>query len=403
MTKNIIVQKNIPSGWELKTLSDLACIKKGEQLNRLAMDDSGKYPALNGGIGPSGYTDKWNTEANTITISEGGNSCGYVNFNKEKFWCGGHCYAFLNLEENIDNDFLYQALKSKQDQLMKLRVGSGLPNIQKRSIEEFPLLLPESKIEQQKIAGILGAVDEDIAKTQAVIDATEKLKRGLMQQLFTQGIGHTKFKETKIGQVPEGWEVVKGIDISELITKGSSPKWQGFEYQNEGMIFVTSENVRDGYLDLSVAKFLPLEFYNKLKNSQLKQGDILINIVGASIARSCIYGGDYKYANINQAVCLMRVKSSISQQFILQYLQNPQVIARLLGSQGGSARANLSLTDIRNFLFVLPKQKEQQKIAEILSVVDEKILVNKKLKAKLTLLKKGLMQDLLSGRVRVKI
>jgi len=396
----IKTKQNIPSGWGQEALSDLVLIKKGEQLNKLAMDDSGKYPALNGGISHSGYTDKWNTEANTITISEGGNSCGYVNFNKERFWCGGHCYALLEVGENIDNDFLYQALKSKQDALMKLRVGSGLPNIQKRSIEEFSLLVPESKKEQQKIAEILGTVDEDIAKTQEAIEATEKLKRGLMQELFTRGIGHTKFKKIKLGEIPEEWDVVKGSGISELISKGASPRWQGFEYQNDGMIFVTSENVRNGYLDLSITKFLPLEFYHKLKNSQLKQGDILINIVGASIARSCLYDGHYQYANINQAVCLMRVKDSVSQQYILQYLQSPEVISRLLVSQGGSARANLSLTDIRNFDFILPKREEQQKIAEILSAVDEKISVNKKLKAKLTLLKKGLMQDLLNGRVR---
>ncbi len=96
----MIKQKiTIPKGWEVLTLGNLSMIKKGEQLNRLDLIEFGEYPALNGGISPSGYTDNWNMEANTITISEGGNSCGYVNFNKRRFWCGGHCYAIRNIKE----------------------------------------------------------------------------------------------------------------------------------------------------------------------------------------------------------------------------------------------------------------------------------------------------------------
>ena len=190
MTKN---NQTIPRGWLQLKLGDISVIKKGEQLNRLDMTQNGKYPALNGGINPSGHTDKWNTEENTITISEGGNSCGYVNFNTVKFWCGGHCYAIKN--KNINNMFLYQALKSKQKDLMKLRVGSGLPNIQRKGLVEFGLLTPSSK-EQEKIAEILGAVDEDIEKTEKVIEKTEKLKRGLMWDLLVNGISkNCEFKK----------------------------------------------------------------------------------------------------------------------------------------------------------------------------------------------------------------
>jgi len=75
--------------------------------------------------------------------------------------------------------------------------------------------------------------------------------------------------------VPNGWNQLKGKEITSKITKGSSPKWQGFDYQKEGTLFVTSENVRDGFLDISSPKYLPLEFNQKLKNSQLEKGDIL--------------------------------------------------------------------------------------------------------------------------------
>jgi type I restriction enzyme, S subunit len=97
------------------------------------------------------------------------------------------------------------------------------------------------------------------------------------------------FKKTEIGEIPCDWEIKLGSDLSERITKGASPRWQGFAYQDYGVLFVTSENVRDGWLDISEPKYLPFSFSEKQKNSQLSNGDILINIVGASIGRACIF------------------------------------------------------------------------------------------------------------------
>jgi len=88
--------------WERKKLGEISEIKKGEQLNVTELTEIGLYPALNGGINPSGYTSNWNTEANTISISEGGNSCGYVNFNIDRFWSGGHCYSLINIDSTIN-------------------------------------------------------------------------------------------------------------------------------------------------------------------------------------------------------------------------------------------------------------------------------------------------------------
>ncbi|MBU1626623.1 restriction endonuclease subunit S [bacterium] len=201
--------------------------------------------------------------------------------------------------------------------------------------------------------------------------------------------------------IPTGWKKVKFEDISVLVTKGSSPKWQGFEYQNEGMFFVTSENVRCGYLNSAKPKFLPLEFHKKLKKSQLRDKDILINIVGASIGRSCIYRMEYEYANINQAVCLVRLKNDILHYFVLQYLQNPKTIERLLDSRAGSGRPNLSLNDIRNFSLTLPPLPEQNRIVTVLETWDKAIeQLTQKIKVKKSI-KKGLMQKLLTGQIRL--
>jgi len=169
----------------------------------------------------------------------------------------------------------------------------------------------------------------------------------------------------------EGWKTLSGEDLTTKITKGSSPKWQGFEYQSEGVLFVTSENVRDGFLDVSDPKYLPLEFSRKARNSRLRTGDILVNIVGASIGRACLFNLRDVEANVNQAVCVLRLKPEFEAEFFLQLLQAPHVQKRLLGERSDSARPNLSLTDFREFSFELPPLPEQRKIAEILRTWDE--------------------------------
>lgn len=173
--------KNYPE-WEDKKLKDIADIRKGEQLNKLNLLEHGEFYALNGGIEPSGYTDKFNSDPNTISISEGGNSCGYINLNRERFWSGGHCYTLVNLK-NINVEFLYQILKYKQKRIMNLRVGSGLPNIQKKDLALFKVSLP-SLPEQEKIASLLSTIDKKIELEEKLLEKLKEYKKGLLQQMF---------------------------------------------------------------------------------------------------------------------------------------------------------------------------------------------------------------------------
>lgn len=169
--------------WNKVKLKNICDISKGEQLGRLEMTETGVYPVINGGISKSGLTDSYNREKDTITISEGGNSCGFVAFMKERFWCGGHCYALSNLQTNLY--FLFQILKSKESDIMKLRVGSGLPNIQKSSLDAFSLHIPTDISEQKAIADILSKADEEIDLLTRKLSALKEQKTGLMQKLLT--------------------------------------------------------------------------------------------------------------------------------------------------------------------------------------------------------------------------
>ncbi|MBE6126694.1 MAG: restriction endonuclease subunit S [Erysipelotrichaceae bacterium] len=127
-------------------LMDVAIIKKGEQINGDMMDDSNEFPMLNGGTTPSGFFAKSNRTKETIAISEGGNSCGYVSFMSTPFWAGGHCYTVHPAScGNVLNKYLFYSLKRWEREIMSLRVGSGLPNIQKSDLGNFIFNIPPKK------------------------------------------------------------------------------------------------------------------------------------------------------------------------------------------------------------------------------------------------------------------
>lgn len=171
--------------WVIKKLGEIVNIRKGHQKNKDMLSNKGEYPVINGGIEPSGYTFDWNTEENTITISEGGNSCGYVNFIKTKFWSGGHCYTVQIKDDDLNNSFLYYLLKYYEIKIMALRVGSGLPNIQRKSIEEFEVTYIEGTQEQKAIAQILRDLDSEIEALEKKLIKYKTIKQGMMQELLT--------------------------------------------------------------------------------------------------------------------------------------------------------------------------------------------------------------------------
>lgn len=169
------------STWVLTSIGEVAKICKGEQLNKDTLFSQGQYPVMNGGIQPSGYSDKWNQNKNTIIISEGGNSCGYVNFIKTRFWQGGHCYS---VDAKIHKHFLFHLLKFHGKEIMALRVGSGLPNIQRNRLIEFSLRIPD-KEKQQKIAMVLDEINEEIIAMEHKLLKYNMIKQGMMQALLT--------------------------------------------------------------------------------------------------------------------------------------------------------------------------------------------------------------------------
>lgn len=164
-------------------LKAIASIEKGQQINGMSLAKTGKYYYLNGGIAPSGYIDDYNTSEETISISEGGNSCGFVSYNLQKFWSGGHCYTLKIMAEQCRSKYLFFYLKYKEKDIMQLRVGSGLPNIQKKSLENFNVKLPNYK-KQCFVECVFEVVTAKKEIENALLERFQSQKKFLLSKMF---------------------------------------------------------------------------------------------------------------------------------------------------------------------------------------------------------------------------
>ncbi|WP_422461299.1 MULTISPECIES: restriction endonuclease subunit S [unclassified Endozoicomonas] len=171
-------------------------------------------------------------------------------------------------------------------------------------------------------------------------------------------------EDEKPFELPDGWEWCRLEELTQIITKGSSPKWQGVSYTENpsDVLFVTSENVGAFELMLDKKKYVEQKFNEVEPRSILANGDFLMNIVGASIGRTAIYDID-DLANINQAVCLIRIfKNLLCSSFFLQFFNSSICIGYMFDKQVDNARANLSMGNIAKFLIPVPPTAEQHRI-----------------------------------------
>ena len=166
-------------------------------------------------------------------------------------------------------------------------------------------------------------------------------------------------------EIPENWVWCRLGELCNTITKGSSPKWQGVNYVDsyeKGILFITSKNVDSFKIDLSDSSFVEAKFNEIEPRSILQKGDLLTNIVGASIGRTALFDLDF-VANINQAVCILRIEHDfIDKSYLLNLMNSEFVINLMLAMQFAPGRANLSMSNLANFPIPIPPLSEQQRI-----------------------------------------
>jgi type I restriction enzyme S subunit len=249
-------------------------------------------------------------------------------------------------------------------QITEFSAGIGQPNVNGTKLKGLAVTLPPLA-EQKVIADKLDTLLAQVETTKARLDRIPQILKTFRQSVLAAAVS---------GKLTGDWrekhpqhkveKKIKIDEISDLVTKGASPKWQGISYVDDKSqtLFVTSENVGNGRLLLEEPKFVEDAFNEKQRRSVLIKGDVLTNIVGASIGRATIWDLNQK-ANINQAVCLIRLDhTKCTPEFMCHYLNSPTGIEKIVGNKVDVARANVSLTNIKDFVLDLPSIKEQTEI-----------------------------------------
>ena len=285
---------------------------------------------------------------------------------------------------------------------MSLHIPSRGYNRHFKLLKEQRILRPPIP-EQHNIAHILSKIQTAIETQEKIIQTTTELKKALMQKLFTEGLKGEAQKETEIGLAPESWEIKKLGDYATLITKGASPKWQGFNYCENGVMFIRSQNIGWGDVIKTGSTYLPETFNKTQKRSILKADDVLVNLVGASIGRVAVAPREFEGANINQAVALVRVKKeSYPPKFIMYFLLTDMGQFLIKRQVKAIARGNISLEDVSNFFVPMPTISEQEEIVNTLTIIDEKhkfVIAKKQI---LINLFSSMLHHLMTGQIRVK-
>jgi type I restriction enzyme S subunit len=323
--------------------------------------------------------------------------------------------AYIKLGDTVDDKYVMHYLRSEIGKyyLFQKSTGSAQQVINLVDLKEVTILLPPLP-EQQKIAAILSSVDEVIEKTQAQINKLKDLKTGMMQELLSpregqaanihitqgeskNGLHHTEFKDSPLGRIPVGWEVVTLNQVSKVIDcKHATPK-----YFNDGFAVVKPGNIKEGNLDLTGCAMTNKDGFENLNENHKP-------VVGDTIySRNQTYGiGAYVFKEmefaIGQDVCIIHPKACLP-KYLFYAVNAPIVKHQVELLAAGSTFKRINLGAIRQLLIPVPSQVEQKIIENTLVSIDEKAnSITKKLTS-LKSIKKALMQDLLTGKVRVKL
>ena len=285
--------------------------------------------------------------------------------------------------------------------------GSTIPHLYYKDYGNIKLPVPPLP-EQQKIAAILSTVDEQINTTDKIIEKSKELKKGLMQKLLSEGIGHTEFKDTKIGRIPKDWELKKLIELIS-VKHGYAFKGEYFTNIPNNNLLLSPVNFKpSGGIQIN---WIKQKFYNSDEFPQeyiLSEGDLIIAMTDltpkcAILGSPAIVQNSDKLYLHNQRLGLVDIKvDELVQPYLFRYFNSSYFRNRMFATRSGTTVSHTSPKRIYDCLIALPSVKEQQKIAAVLSEADAKIQKEQTQKIQLEALKKGLMQQLLTGEKRGK-
>lgn len=410
------------SEWAQKSISDCA-----EILDNLRIPVNGETRANNigstpyyGANGLQGYIDGHIFDEPLILIAEDG---GYFDEYATrsiayrisgKSWVNNHAHI-LRPKQELDFDFLFYSLEHKN--IIPFIKGGTRAKLNQAELREIKIALPPTKKIQQRIASILINIDTAIKKTESLIAKYQKIKAGLMHDLFTRGVtadgklrppreqASELYHETPVGWIPKDWSpislrnlvgagnIINGPFGSDLLTS---------ELKAEGVPVFYVQDVKAGFFSRVSTAHVTEQKANELAFCNVRHGDVLVAKVGAPPCDSCVYCLDEK-AIVTQDVIRIRPGANVIGEYLSSLLNSPfgRKAVKRISIEG--TRERVSLTEFKNLVFPIAGADEQVLISARLEIAQASIAAEIKKSEKLKLQKSGLMHDLLTGKVPVKI
>lgn len=404
------IKREIPLHWDVHKLGSIANINMGSSPKSEYYNEKGEgLPFFQGNadFGPQHpQVTVWCTNPNK-TADEGDlllsvrAPVGDLNI-ADQPCCIGRGLAAIS-EEEADNGFLYYLLSFERPRLETYAQGSTFKSVNSGVLNNFPVQFP-SLPEQCRIANILSTVDEKIQQTDEIIEKTKELRYGLRQDLvFGKGFADD-YKSTRLGarniEIPSGWEVETFSDVA-AVDKGNTPKTSNSDYYGGDIVWVTPDDLSNMYE--RGEKYIS-DSRRKITDAGLQSTSVNIVSEPSVMFTSRSYGiGKTAICTVqaatNQGIIAFHPGEKIGVEYLYYYLN--QIMDYIIAISGVSNFPEVSLTDIRNLRVPVPSKDDQERIESVLQLVDERLVKEQNTKRLLHEFKHGLMQDLLTGKVRV--
>lgn len=363
-------------------LSDVTKYAKGTQINRDDLIENGQYIYLNGGINPSGRWNDANVKGNTVTISEGGNSSGYVNYMTEPFWCGAHCYYLFDGPKNTR--YLYYALKSQQERLFSIRSGACMPNIKKTDLGKFEFEFDTDERKQNKIVSVLSKIDAVIGERKRELELLDELVKSRFVVMFGDVIRNSKAWQMRVFEDVAASRLGKMLDSKHQTGKYSYPYLANFNVQ---------------WFRFNIENLNQMDFdEDDRAEFELKDGDLLV-CEGGEIGRCAVWHNEIQPCFFQKALHRVRCNRQIIHPDYLawwfKYNCDHDGFTAIAGSK--ATIAHLPGIKLKQLQVAVPPIELQEQFAAFVTQIDKSKLIIQKSLDELETLNKALMQKYFGG------
>ena len=330
-------------------------------------------------------------------------SPAYLIFSFNKKICAPKFFKYFLRDKGVVDQFM----------IASMSVGTIQRQVKWHLLKTIQLSIP-SLIEQNTIANFLDTetarIDNLISKQEKLIELLEEQRKSIISHAVTKGLNpNAPMKDSGVewlGDVPEHWEVTFIKYITKKISSGKTPLGGAEVYTDEGVIFLRSQNIYNDGLHLDDVSFIPHEIHASMKSSAVKKNDVLLNITGGSIGRTCLVDCEIGEANVNQHVCIIRTSKDKYAKWLSVFMKSNSAQSQIFYSQTGAGREGLNFSQIGNMRLLFPPFVEQQEILDFLDQenlrFDNLILKQQSLIEKMKEYRASIISHAVTGKIDVR-